>query len=200
MANVMRERIPRERVGVLIGSSGKVKEKLEKLCSVRIKVDGSTGDVEISADDGSDVSGLLVARNIVLAIGRGFHPEKALRLLEDDVLFECFDLRRDFGMNPNDVKRIQGRIIGKDGKMRRNIEELAEVSLSCYGTTVSIIGRSPGFEVARDAVKMLIEGRQHSTVYRFLSRERKRIRRAELSLWEEKPLPKPQGAEGRGRR
>ncbi|MBS7609536.1 RNA-processing protein [Candidatus Bathyarchaeota archaeon] len=192
MVHVMHERIPRDRVGVLIGSSGRVKERLEKLCSVKITVDGSTGDVEISMEGNeSDVSKLLLARNVVKAIGRGFSPEKAFRLLEDDVLFECLDLRRDFGMTPNDVKRIQGRIIGRDGKMRRNIEELTEVHLSCYGTTVSIIGRSPGFEVAREAIRMLIEGRQHSTVYRFLSRERKRIRRAELSLWEEKPPLKP---------
>ncbi|MEM3692727.1 MAG: KH domain-containing protein [Candidatus Bathyarchaeia archaeon] len=188
----MHERIPRDRVGVLIGSSGRVKERLEKLCSVKITVDGSTGDVEISMEENeSDVSKLLFAKNVVRAIGRGFSPEKAFKLLEDDVLFECFDLRRDFGMTPNDVKRIQGRIIGRDGKMRRNIEELTEVYLSCYGTTVSIIGRSPGFEVAREAIRMLIEGRQHSTVYRFLSRERKKIRRAELSLWEGKPPSKP---------
>ncbi|MEM3018924.1 MAG: KH domain-containing protein [Candidatus Bathyarchaeia archaeon] len=192
----MHERIPRDRVGVLIGSSGRVKERLEKLCSVKITVDGSTGDVEISMEENeSDVSKLLFAKNVVRAIGRGFSPEKAFKLLEDDVLFECFDLRRDFGMTPNDVKRIQGRIIGRDGKMRRNIEELTEVYLSCYGTTVSIIGRSPGFEVAREAIRMLIEGRQHSTVYRFLSRERKKIRRAELSLWEEKPPSKPEQGE-----
>lgn len=196
MVHVMHERIPRDRVGVLIGSSGRVKERLEKLCSVKITVDGSTGDVEISMEENeSDVSKLLFAKNVVRAIGRGFSPEKAFKLLEDDVLFECFDLRRDFGMTPNDVKRIQGRIIGRDGKMRRNIEELTEVYLSCYGTTVSIIGRSPGFEVAREAIRMLIEGRQHSTVYRFLSRERKKIRRAELSLWEEKPPSKPEQGE-----
>lgn len=191
-SHTMHERIPAERVGVLIGSSGRVKERLEKLCGVRITVDSSTGDVEISMNENeSDISKLLFARNVVRAIGRGFSPEKAFRLLEEDVFFECIDLRRDFGMTPNDVKRIQGRIIGRGGKMRRNIEELTEVFLSCYGTTVSIIGRSPGFEVAREAIKMLIEGKQHSTVYRFLSRERKRIRKAELSLWEEKPPLKP---------
>jgi len=190
MAWMLREKIPRDRIGVLVGTKGMVKERLEKEAGVQIKVDSSTGDVEITpSEHAEDVSSAFSVRNVVQAIARGFSPRKATSLLGDDKLFESWDLRKDSGMTPNAIKRLQGRIIGREGKMRRTIEELTGASISVYGSTVSIIGESPGFEAAREAVKMLLDGRQHSTVYRYLSRERRKIARFELSLWEEKPEP-----------
>jgi len=188
MAWVLREKIPRDRIGVLLGVKGTVKNKLENEASVQIRVDSSTGEVEIAPSENTeDASTVFNARNVVQAIARGFSPEKASALLSEDTLFESWDLRRDRGMTPNDIARLQGRIIGREGKMRRTIEELTGASISVYGDTVSIIGESPGFEVARQAIQMLLEGRQHSTAYRYLSRERRRLRKLELSLWEEKP-------------
>ncbi|MEM2904879.1 MAG: KH domain-containing protein [Candidatus Bathyarchaeia archaeon] len=190
MSWVLREKVPRDRIGVLLGVKGAVKAKLEKEAGVQIKVDSETGDVEITpSEDTKDISTTFNAKSVVQAIARGFSPEKASVLLGEGMLFESWDLRKDRGLTPNDVKRLQGRIIGRDGKMRRTIEELTHSSISVYGDTVSIIGESPGFEVAREAVQMLLDGRQHSTVYRYLSRERRKLRKVELSLWEERPEP-----------
>ncbi len=187
MTQVFRERIPHERVGVLIGESGKVKRRLEKLGNVRLSVNSASGDVELSLPEGvKDVSQVFLVKSVITAIGRGFSPEKACRLFDEETLFESWDLREDADMTLNDVKRVQGRIIGREGKMRRTIEELTGASVSVYGTTVSILGISPGFEAAREAIQMLIDGRQHSTVYKYLSEERRKIRKVELSLWEEK--------------
>jgi len=56
------------------------------------------------------------------AIGRGFSPEKALELLEDDMLMlEVIDLS-DVANTPKELQRIKGRIIGRNGRTR----ELAE--------------------------------------------------------------------------
>ena len=37
-------KIPRERIGALIGKSGKVKQDIEKKCGVAIEVDSESGD------------------------------------------------------------------------------------------------------------------------------------------------------------
>ncbi|MEM3104306.1 MAG: KH domain-containing protein [Candidatus Bathyarchaeia archaeon] len=182
--SVFRVRIPISRVGVLIGAKGEVKRAIEDKCHVKLNIDGSSGDVEISSADNGDVLSPLIAKNVVLAIGRGFSPEKAFKLLEEDTMFEILDLRNDYGLNENAIRRIQGRIIGREGKARKMIEELTGVYISVYGNTVSLIGKSPWFEVAREAIQMLIEGRQHSTVYKYLTRERKRIKRLEMDIWE----------------
>ena len=39
--------IPLDRIGALIGKSGKVKLKIEKICSVTININSETGEVTI---------------------------------------------------------------------------------------------------------------------------------------------------------
>ena len=183
-------KIPKERIGVLIGPNGKTKREIEEKLNVTLEVDSEAGDVTINLnEDSTDPSQLFKARDIVLAIGRGFSPERAFRLLHDeDMMLTIIDLREIFGRSKSDIRRVKGRIIGKEGKTRRIIEECAEVSISVYGHTVSIIGGMEQSEIAREAISMLIKGSQHATVYRFLQRKRHELKRRELELWEGRPL------------
>jgi len=183
-------KIPRERIGVLIGPDGRVKREIEERLNVTLEVDSETGDVTINMDqDSPDPSLLFRARDVVLAIGRGFSPQRAFRLLHDeDMMLTIIDLREIFGRSKSDIIRVKGRIIGRDGKTRRIIEESTESYISVYGHTVSIIGGVEQSEAAREAIMMLIKGNQHATVYRFLQRKRHELKRRELELWEGRPL------------
>ena len=82
------------------------------------------------------------------------------------------------------MRRIRGRIIGRDGKTRRIIEELTETYISVYGHTVGIIGDFEKAQIAREAIDMLIKGAMHGTVYRYLHRKRREIKKQMLELWE----------------
>ncbi len=75
---------------------------------------------------------------------------------------------------------MKGRIIGKEGKMRKFIEDVLNVNISVYGKTVAIIGDAESVAVAREAIEMLVEGAQHSTVQRFLERKRREIKMRSL--------------------
>lgn len=152
-------------------------------------MDSETGDVEIRLrPDQQDPSTIFKAKNVITAVGRGFAPDKAMRLADDNTIFEVIDLRDYLGRSKSDVERIEGRIIGKRGKTRATIEELTGADISVYGYTVSIIGEPVQFNVAREAVLMLIEGSEHKTVYRFLYVKRREIKKEEMRLWKE-PLP-----------
>jgi len=179
-------KIPKERIGVLIGPDGKTKREIEENLNVKLEVDSETGDVTINLnEDSTDPSQLFKARDIVLAIGRGFSPQRAFRLLHDeDMMLTIIDLREIFGRSKSDIRRVKGRIIGKEGKTRRIIEECTEAYISVYGHTVSIIGGVEQSEIAREAISMLIKGNQHATVYRFLQRKRHELKRRKLELWE----------------
>ncbi|MCW4021029.1 MAG: KH domain-containing protein [Candidatus Bathyarchaeota archaeon] len=183
-------KIPRERIGVLVGPDGRVKANIEKNLPVEIEIDSETGDITINLNkDASDPSLLFKAKDIVLAVGRGFSPGRAYNLLQDeDNLLAIIDLREIFGRNQSDIKRVKGRIIGKEGKTRRIIEELTEAYVSVYGHTVAIIGGIEQAETAREAITMLIKGSQHATVYKFLQRKRHQLKRRRLELWEGRPL------------
>ena len=44
-------KIPRERIGALIGKRGKVKLQIEKRCGVEIAIDSETGDAMVSGTE-----------------------------------------------------------------------------------------------------------------------------------------------------
>ncbi len=187
-----RVRIPRERLGVLIGPNGTTKLHIEKALNVNIAVNSEDGNVELELKpDVQDPTQIFRAKNVVTAISRGFSPKSALRLIEEDTMIDIIDLR-DLFKSQSDIQRVKGRIIGRGGKTRRIIEELTGVDVCVFGNTVSLIG-SIGFEVAREAVQMLIDGRQHKTVYRFLHRKKRKLKEEEMQIWKKTPEDMEEG-------
>jgi len=185
-------RIPKERVGVVIGPDGTTKKNIEEKLSVELEIDSDAGDVHISVtDNATDPSTLFRAKDVVTALGRGFSPEHAFRLVRDeDVLMELIDLRAAFGKSEADLKRVKGRIIGMNGKTRTIIEELTDANVAVYGHTVGVIGTLEQVQVAREAIEMLVRGSMHSTVYRFLHRKRRELKKKMLEIWEKPPEDK----------
>jgi len=179
-------RIPKDRIGALIGPEGKVKQVMEKRLKVELTVDSETGDVTITlAPEAEDPSLLFRAKEVITAIGRGFSPQRAFRLINDeDAVLEIIDLREMFGNSPTELQRVKGRIIGQEGKTRRIVEELTEADVSVHGHTVALIANMEEMEVAREAIKMLLRGSQHSTVYRYLHRKRRELKKKRLEIWE----------------
>ncbi|MCL2607459.1 MAG: KH domain-containing protein [Methanomassiliicoccaceae archaeon] len=174
-------RIPGDRVGTLIGSKGETKRMLIRTAGVKIEIDGE-GEVIIYDDNAKDPLMVLKLMDVIRAVGRGFSPERAMKLFEDDEYFEVIDLKEFVGSRTNQLSRIRGRIIGQNGKTRTLIEDLAGVSMSIYGNTVALIGSSVGLPVAKHAIEMLLNGSEHSTVYRYLEGQRPRLRIAEMGF------------------
>ena len=179
-------KIPGNRIGALVGPDGSVKSIIERKLAVNLEVDSESGTVEITLPAAAeDPTVLFRAKEVVTAIGRGFAPEHAFRLLDDEeVMFEVIELRDIVGRSPSDLKRLKGRVIGKEGKTRKIIEELSEANISIYGHTISIIGYPDQSSIAREAVTMLIRGSLHGTVYRFLHKKRQELKKERLQLWE----------------
>jgi ribosomal RNA assembly protein len=179
-------RIPAERVGVLIGPEGVTKKNIEERLLVKLEVNSETGDVTIAlSEKATDPSLLFRAKDVITALGRGFSPEHAFRLVRDDeAILDVIDLRTVFGRSETDIKRVKGRIIGMNGKTRKIVEELTDTCLAVYGHTVSIIGTIEEAEIAREAIQMLVKGSMHGTVYRFLHRKRRDLKKKKLELWQ----------------
>ena len=179
-------RIPKERVGVLIGPEGKVKHDIEERLQVKLEIESDAGGVGIILNENStDPSLLLRAKDVVTAIGRGFAPDQAFRLIRNEEnLFDLIDLRVIFGNSDSDMRRIKSRIIGMNGKTRHTIEELTEADMVVYGHTVGLIGTFEQVDTARNAVQMLIQGSEHHTVYNFLQKRRRELKKEQLELWE----------------
>jgi ribosomal RNA assembly protein len=179
-------RIPGDRIGVLIGPSGKTKKRIEATLQIDLTIDGDTGNVEIKVKpDQPDVSVLFIARNMVQAIGRGFSPKNAYALINEDYDLIIVDLEEYVGRNKNAQGRVKGRIIGKEGASRAMIEELTDCLVSIYGGTVGIIGPYEMLPVAKEAVEMLINGSFHKTVWNHLYAYRRKMKKERGELWYE---------------
>ncbi|MBI2148131.1 RNA-processing protein [Candidatus Woesearchaeota archaeon] len=166
-------KIPKDRVAVLVGIKGSVKRKIEKALEVNIEIDSKEGDVFL---EGNDSLKLLNAQNIVRAIGRGFNPEFAFDLLDEDNYLEILDISDFTGDSKSNLARVKARVIGTGGKARKTIEVLTITKIVVYGKTIGMIGSFEGVALARKAFESLLSGNRHSTVYAWLQKQRKQMR------------------------
>ncbi len=173
-------KIPIERLGALIGKNGETKDRLERVSGVKLGIDSDEGDVTIDATHAADPSMAIAVSNVVVAIGRGFSPQKAMLLLQDSYYIEIFDIRDYVGKRKDSVTRMRARVIGSGGKTRQIVEELTGAFMSVFGNTVALIGDDLQLEVAKRAVEMILCGSEHAAVYHFLEGSRARLKVEEM--------------------
>ncbi len=164
-------KIPKDRVGAIIGPRGEVKKKIEEKTGTRIEVGSENGETTISSES-DDFMPVHLAESIVKAIGRGFSPENAILLAADNIYLEIIDLRDYVGKSDKAIEQKKGRIIGKGGQAREEIEKETSAKISVYGRTVGIIGSMDAVEKAKAAIEMLIAGASHTTVFNFLAKKK----------------------------
>lgn len=162
--------VPEERVGVILGKEGENKRRIEEKCGCKIYVSKNLVTVECP-----DSLTLMKVKNVITAISRGFSAEISMKLIDnEDLVFESIDLSQL--ISEKAMPRILGRIIGRDGVMRKQIEDMLNVNVSVYDKFVSIIGDFESVAIAREAINMLISGAQHSTVTKFIERKRRELK------------------------
>jgi ribosomal RNA assembly protein len=177
---VLYARIPDDRVGVLIGPGGQTKREIRNRTGTQIDIDTDEGEVRIESPDSEPIHAMK-ARDIVLAIGRGFSPERAMRLLKDNAYLGVLDIKFTTGKKEKSaLRRIRARAIGTRGRARSRIEELSGCSMSVYGSTVALIGDEEQLGRATHAVELLLKGSEHGTVFHFLARARREAAVEEL--------------------
>ena len=162
-------KIPKERISVLIGVKGSIKRKIQRMTKTRLIVNSEDGDIFIEGDS-LDVFNCL---NVVKAIARGFNPDIALKLLDEDTSIEIISLD-EFSRSKKDMIRLKSRLIGTQGRARSHLEELTSTNISVYGKTISIIGRTDDVFIARQGIINLINGSKHGNVYLFIEKQKKK--------------------------
>lgn len=152
--------IPEDRIALLKTVKG-WREELKKF----LYVDVDAGeDIIISGD----TLHVIRAKEIVKAFGRGFDFKDSLDLLDEEYFLEIVNINESVGKSKNRQIILKGRLIGEEGRTKKTIEKCADVKMSIYGKTVSIIGKHQNIKIARDAIEMILSGSKHNTVYRFL--------------------------------
>ena len=166
-------RIPQRRIGVLIGPDGATRKEFEVATGCGLEIDSRTGIVHVTVPEGRDALLGLQLLAVVRAIGRGFSPETARDLLDPETYLEVVDIRDHTGHSRKRLERMRGRVIGRNGKTRRIIEEQSGARMAVQGHTVALLGSLAAVEAAKVALGMLLGGAEHGSVYHYLEGHRR---------------------------
>ncbi len=185
----------KDRLAVAIGKNGETKKRIETITGTLIKINSKTGDFYVEANPDAkftddqefiDSYGVRVynTNHILEAINYGFNPDKALKLLDSEIVLEIVDLENLLGTSGNKLKRIKGRIIGDNGKIRSSIEQFTGVFLSIYNKYLAIIGEFNSIKIAKKGINMIILGSAHKTVLAYLQHEYQKRKQEDFTkIW-----------------
>lgn len=159
----------------------KHRRKIEDLFNVKLTVDVNQGIVTIEPKENTTIDEIIKAKSVIEAISYGFDIDTALELKNENYILDVIDLR-DFieKSKLSHYTRIKGRIIGEEGKAKKSIEELTGTRIVISDKVIAIIGEYENVKAAREAIEMLIQGRQHSTVYKWLKNWRREFKRRQI--------------------
>ncbi len=175
-------RIPRDRIAVLIGKGGHTRKRIEAASGATLEIDSESGDVFATWSEDADPIVRMKMPDVIRAVGRGLAPERAVKLLEDDCFLRMYDIREWVGKQPNQLKRMRGRLIGREGRIRSMVEDLSGCEIAVYGSTVCVIGDADALAIATPAIERILRGAEHGTVIQNLERERRQMRLTSRNL------------------
>jgi ribosomal RNA assembly protein len=103
------------------------------------------------------------------AIDLGFSIVKALELRFDDIILSKIPIKK-IAQRKN-LAQVRGRVIGKNRKAMDTIEYLSGCDIALHNNVAGIIGTITQVKKAEFALKNLIAGSKHSSIYSFLEKK-----------------------------
>lgn len=165
-------KIPEFRVGALIGKEGNTKKELERITDCQIIVDSQSGEVELTAKENAKVNPVVFYKLelVIKAIGRGFAPEKAQLLLDDNTTLIIINLEDIYIKTKKLMTTKKGRVIGTDGQVRKFLEDMLDCFVSVQGKTISIIGKTNDARICHAAIMRLLNGANIQSVKNYIQK------------------------------
>ncbi len=145
----------------------KERKKLEKRLQVKLILEKE--DVIVSGEAFPEYIG----SKVLHAIDLGFDTESALLLSSEDYMLELINLKSY--VRPSRIRQVKGRVIGEKGKAKKVISELAECDMVVKDNTVALLGKTENVALASKAVRLLIGGSPHASVYTFLENNKAKL-------------------------
>jgi ribosomal RNA assembly protein len=142
----------------------------------KIKVKFSFGSDYVIID--ANAENEFIVEQVVLAIDFGFEAEDALLLKNTDFLLKFIDIRDN--TNRNNLKDVRGRIIGRNGKVKRAIENLTGSVVVIKDNDIGVIVDDLHLDATIQAIKTLIHGTKYGTVFNYLERQNRTLKHLDV--------------------
>lgn len=152
---------------------------LEKKLKAKIEI-LKQGELRIFAKDSFQE---LIISNIIEAIALGFEFAIASQLESTDYEFKKLNVK--IYAKVQNQERAKARLIGPQGRTKATIEELSECDIVLSNHTVAIIGHVNNVKIATRAIESLLRGSKQANIFRFLEKNKARLRELEEENVEE---------------
>jgi len=155
----------------------KILKEAEELTLCNVEIDKQNLRAIIKAKDLK--SDILKMRDFLISLSHGIDEENAFKIIKYDMILYIINLKNIFD-SKDDIKRILGRIIGENGKIKQKISEITECSIYIDNSNIVLIGSFEDVEYAKQAIQILVDGSPHSRLFKFLDKvaREKRLRKA----------------------
>lgn len=140
----------------------RTKPELEKILNVKIKIQGKKVTIEGSPMDEYEASLVLDAINF------GFSAKKALSLKNENLLFRILNIKKI--TRKKNLQDVRARVIGKEGKTRKTIENITNSEVLIKDNEIGIIGNAESIDEISTIITNLVRGTKQSNVYRYLEK------------------------------
>ncbi len=172
MSNSISIKVPKLRIGAVIGKQGQTRRELEELADCKITVDSATGDIDITTENANPVT-FYKLEIVIKAIGRGFSPEHARYLLDDNIVLNIINLH-DLGIHTEKtLETRKARIIGAQGTIRKFLEDSLDCYVSVQGRTIAVIGEASKIRIAHESIMRLLKGSNVASVKKYIDSMKK---------------------------
>ena len=138
----------------------------------KIKVQFSFGSDYVIIN--ANVENEFFIEQVVLAVDFGFDVEDALLLTNPSFLLKFIDIRDN--TSRNNLKDVRGRIIGKNGRVKKAIENLTGSVVVIKDNDIGIIVDDLHLDTTMQAFKTLIHGTKYGTVFNYLERQNRTLK------------------------
>lgn len=166
---------------ILAALKGKNKKKLENVLSINLEIKKS-GTITIKSIN-KDFFSEYIASKVLEAISFGFNLQTALQLKDTEYDFKKLNIK--FYSRASQQERARARLIGKKGKTKTTIENLTDCDIILTNNTVAILGKVNNVKVATKAVESLLRGSKQANIYKYLEKNRSRLKALEKENIEE---------------
>ena len=110
------------------------------------------------------------AKKFIQTVLKGVKPKDASLLLDSNNDVINFSLKEIKSLSVNSQSRAIGRVVGKDGKIKKQIETTSNTKIYIKGGNVCIIGDNEGLRISKEAVCRLVMGANPGGVERNLKK------------------------------
>lgn len=170
--------IPASRMAFFKTNWLKIYTPIVEIARVQLKMNFMKKQVDIrTCEYTEDPSFVSRSEQFVKAVALGFSIEDSMAILKfPDVFIDHFNIHEVKILKNLHIERAIGRMIGREGKTKSTIENLASCKTIIKDSDVFLLGPSENTRIARDCYCRLVMGSQPGTIYNRLRNIRTKIK------------------------